>query len=81
MWYESAMNYSKNNFICAYPDPTRDAHYACLVLEDNGKVIQVYPTPDGRDYENVVEWRDSIPQCSYIIPQLMIRSYKDAFGL
>jgi hypothetical protein len=75
------MNYSKNNLICAYPDPTRDAHYACLVLEDNGKVIQVYPTPDDRDYENVVEWRDSIPQSSTIIPQLMIRSYKDAFGL
>jgi hypothetical protein len=75
------MKYSKNNLICAYPDPTRDTHYSCLVLEDNGKVIQVYPIPDGRDYENVVEWRDSIPQSSTIIPQLMIRSYKDAFGL
>jgi len=75
------MNYSKNNFICAYPDPTRDSHYTCLVLEDNGNVIQVYPTHDEHVYENVVEWRDSIPQSSTIIPNLIIRSYKDAFGL
>jgi hypothetical protein len=75
------MKYSKNDLICAYPDPTRDAHYTCIALEDNGKVLQVYPAPDGRDYENVVEWRDSIPQSSTIIPQLKIRSYKDAFGL
>jgi len=75
------MNYSKNNFICAYPDPTRDAHYACLALEDNGNVIQLYPTEDGIIFENVVEWRNSIPQSSSVIPHLMIRSYKDALCL
>lgn len=75
------MNYSKNDFICAYPDPTRDTHYTCMALENNGNVIQVYPTQNGYIYENVIEWRDSIPQSSSVIPQLVIRSYKDAMVL
>jgi hypothetical protein len=72
------MNYSKNDFICAYPDPTRDAHYTCLALEDNGNVIQVHPTQNGHVFENMIEWRDSIPQCSYITPRIIIRPFKDA---
>ena len=72
------MNYSKNDFICAYPDPTRDTHYTCLALEDNGNVIQVHPTQDGRVYENFIEWRNSIPQSADMIPRIIIRPFRVA---
>jgi len=75
------MNYSKNDFICAYPDPTRNTHYTCIALEDNGNVIQVHPTQDGRVFEHAIEWINSLPQSANVVPRIIIRAFADAMVL
>lgn len=67
------MNYCKNEQIRAYPDISlRSYYYTCIALENNGRVIQIYPTQDGRIFENVVAWRNSIPQSAEVVPHIVV---------
>lgn len=75
------MIYSKNDIIRAYPNPTRDAHYTCMALEDNGNVIQTYPTQSNHIFENVVDWVNSIPQCADVAPRMIVQPYKESYRI
>lgn len=54
------MSYSKNDLIRRFPDANSREHYTCVVLEDNGRVLQV--KPKGGVFKTLQAWYDSIPE-------------------
>ena len=53
------MSYFKNDLIRVYPDVSKSSHYTCVVLEDNGRVLEVKPHSK-RVFESLDAWKECL---------------------